>query len=278
MPRPVGSGCEASPVPEGDTVWRTARRLHQALAGQTLTASEIRVPQHATVDLAGAVVEEVVARGKHLLHRVGGDTTLHTHLKMEGSWHLYRPRSRWRRPAYQARVVLRTDAWHAVGFDLGVVDVVSRDEEERLLGHLGPDLLGPDWDADEAVRRLRSQPQREVGDALLDQRNLAGVGNLYKSEVCFLTGVHPRSPVDDVPDLGQVVLRARALLEANKHRAQQTTTGDTRRGQRTWVYLRGGEPCRRCRTPVHSADQGEPGRERQTFWCPRCQPGPRVGS
>jgi endonuclease-8 len=259
-------------VPEGDTVWRAAQRMHRALAGRTLTGAELRVPQHATVDLSGHVVREVVARGKHLLHRIGEDSTLHTHLKMEGSWHLYRPGSRWRRPGYQARVLLRTVPWVAVGFDLGAVDVVRRADEERLVGHLGPDLLGPDWDADEVVRRLLATPEREIGDALLDQRNLAGIGNLYKSEVCFLTGVHPRRPVGDVGDLHRVVLRARTLLAANRDRAEQTTTGDTRRGHRTWVYLRGGQPCRRCRIAVIADDQGDPGRERQTFWCPRCQP------
>jgi endonuclease VIII len=262
-------------VPEGDTVWRAAHRMHRALAGLTLTETRLRVPQHATVDLSGQVVHEVVARGKHLLHRIGDDTTVHTHLKMEGSWHLYRPASRWRRPGYQARVLLRTEPWVAVGFDLGTVDVVRRAEEERLVGHLGPDLLGPDWDADEAVRRLASDPRREIADALLDQRNLAGIGNLYKSEVCFLTGVHPRRPVGDLAgrdDLRRLVARAQALLEANRDRAEQSTTGDTRRGQRTWVYLRGGQRCRRCGTTVSADDQGGPGRERQTFWCPRCQP------
>jgi len=262
-------------VPEGDTVWRAAHRMHRALAGRTLTDASLRVPQHATVDLSGQVVHEVVSRGKHLLHRIGDDTTLHTHLKMEGSWHLYRPASRWRRPGHQARVVLRTDAWVAVGFDLGSVDVVRRAEEQRLVGHLGPDLLGPDWDADEAVRRLGADPGREIADALLDQRNLAGIGNLYKSEVCFLTGVHPRRPVGDLDpdtDLRRLVFRARSLLEANRDRTEQTTTGDTRRGQRTWVYLRGGQRCRRCGTEISADSHGEPGRERQTFWCPRCQP------
>jgi endonuclease VIII len=261
-------------VPEGDTVWRTAHRLHRALAGQTLTGSDFRVPQHATVDLSGQVVQEVVARGKHLLHRIGADTTVHSHLKMEGAWHLYRPRSRWRRPGHQARVVLRTEPWLAVGFDLGAVDVVGRAEEDRLVGHLGPDLLGADWDAAEAVRRLGSQPGRQVGDALLDQHNLAGIGNLYKSEVCFLTGVHPLAAVGDVEDLTGLVGRARAMLWANLERAEQTTTGDTRRGRRTWVYGRAGQPCRRCGTPVETTDQGRPGQERQTFWCPHCQPGP----
>ena len=264
-------------MPEGDTVWRTARRLHEVLAGQPLTGSDFRVPQHAAVDLTGQVVQEVVARGKHLLHRVGDDTTVHTHLRMEGAWHLYRPESRWRRPAYQARLVLRTQAWLAVGFDLGAVDVLRRDEEQRVLGHLGPDLLGPDWDAQEAVRRLRSEPDREVGDALLDQRHLAGIGNLYKCEVCFLTGTNPFDPVGEV-DLPRLVARAHTLLSVNKERVEQTTTGDTRRGRRTWVYLRGGEPCRRCGTPVGSREQGRAGRERLTFWCPRCQPSRGSGS
>ena len=259
-------------MPEGDTVWRTAQRLHRALAGQTLTRTDVRVPRYADLDLAGQTVDGVVARGKHLLHRVGADTTIHTHLRMEGAWHLYRPGSRWRRPAYQARLVLHTQAWVAVGFDLGTVDVVRRDEETALLAHLGPDLLGPDWDVDEALRRLRGQPDRPVAEALLDQRNLAGIGNLYRSEVCFLSGVHPFRPVGDVGDLRSLVVRAQTLLEANRQRAEQTTTGDTRRGHRTWVYLRAGRPCRRCGTPVASADVGAAGRERQTFWCPRCQP------
>ncbi|MDQ4085454.1 MAG: hypothetical protein M3165_06500 [Actinomycetota bacterium] len=260
-------------MPEGDTVWRTARRLHRALAGQTLTRTDFRVPRYAALDLAGETVHSVVARGKHLLHRVGADTTVHTHLRMEGAWHLYRPASRWRRPAYQARVVLHTEPWVAVGFDLGAVDVVAREEESSLVGHLGPDLLGPDWDADEALRRLRAEPDRQVGEALLDQRNLAGLGNLYKSEVCFLTGVHPFRAVGQVDDLARLVARAQRLLEANKDRAEQTTTGDTRRGRRTWVYLRAGEPCRRCGTRIATAHQGATGEERQTFWCPRCQPG-----
>jgi endonuclease VIII len=261
-------------VPEGDTVWRTARRLHTALAGRSLTGSDLRVPQHATADLSGQTVQEVAARGKHLLHRVGDDLTLHTHLKMEGSWHLYRPGSRWRRPGHQVRVVLRTDPWVAVGFSLGAVDLVRRDEEPRLVGHLGPDLLGDDWDADGAVRRLRAQPRRPLAEALLDQRNLAGIGNLYKCELCFLAGVSPFQSVEQVRDLPGMVARAHSLLEANKNRAQQITTGDARRGQGTWVYLRGGLPCRRCGTRIEEADLGDPGRERQTYWCPHCQPAP----
>jgi endonuclease VIII len=260
-------------MPEGDTVWRTARHLDRALSGSVLLASDFRVPALATLDLSGQVVDATLSRGKHLLTRVGA-LSLHTHLKMEGAWHLYRPGSPWRRPAHEARVVLRTEDWTAVGFALGVVEVVPRDREDSVVGHLGPDLLGPDWDEDEAVRRLCADPGREVADALLDQRNLAGIGNLYKSELCFLAGVHPRLPVGEVPDLPRLVRRARAALDANKERVEQTLTGDLRRGRQTWVYRREGQPCRRCGTTVRADVQGAAGRERPTYWCPSCQPQP----
>lgn len=262
-------------MPEGDTVWRTARHLDQALSGHALTASDFRVPGLATVDVSGEVVESTVSRGKHLLTRIGpGDGsghTLHTHLKMEGSWHLYKPETAWRRPAHEARVVLRTEPWHAVGFALGIVELVPRDKEQEAVGHLGPDLLGPDWDEDEALRRLLAQPDVALGDALLDQRNLAGIGNMYRSELCFLAGVAPTRPVSDVPDLRRIVRRAKAMLEANKDRVEQTTTGDLRRDRRLWVYARGREACRRCGTRIKVAEQGPPGKERVVYWCPRCQ-------
>ncbi|MGZ4437472.1 MAG: Fpg/Nei family DNA glycosylase [Nocardioides sp.] len=266
-------------MPEGDTVWRTALHLDRALSGSTLVASDFRVPAHATLDLAGRPVLSTVARGKHLLTRIGeGDEalTLHTHLKMEGSWHLYREGTRWRRPAHEARVVLRTETWTAVGFALGVVEVVARADEGAVVGHLGPDLLGPDWDEDEALRRLRADPAREVGDALLDQRNLAGIGNMYKSELCFLAGVSPWLPVGEVPDLPRLVRRARSVLEANKERVEQTTTGDLRRGRRLWVYRRDKQPCLRCGTPIRVTTQGPELQERATYWCPSCQPEPTV--
>jgi endonuclease-8 len=261
-------------VPEGDTVWRTARTLDQALTGTTLLASDFRVPGLATVDLAGQVVEQTRARGKHLLTRIGADHTLHTHLKMEGSWHLYKPESRWRRPTHEARVVLRTEDWTAVGFALGVVELVRRADEHQVVGHLGPDLLGPDWDEDEALRRLLADPARAVGDAILDQRNLAGIGNMYKAELCFLAGVSPWLPVGEVPDLPRLVRRAKQVLEANKERAAQTTTGDLRRGRQLWVYGRDKQPCRRCGTPIRVQLQGAATRERATYWCPVCQPTP----
>jgi endonuclease-8 len=258
-------------VPEGDTVWRTALHLDRALSGLVLVETDFRVPDLATLDLSGQLVDSTVARGKHLLTRIG-EQTLHTHLKMEGAWHLYKPGTRWRRPTHEARVVLRTDDWTAVGFALGVVEVVPRTDEKTVVGHLGPDLLGPDWDEDEALRRLIADPARPVAEAILDQRNLAGLGNLYKSELCFLAGVHPRLPVGDVPDLPRLVRRARSALEANKGRVEQTLTGDTRRGRQTWVYRRERQPCRRCGTPISMDEQGPPMQERATYWCPTCQP------
>jgi endonuclease VIII len=264
-------------VPEGDTVWRTARHLDQALTGSTLTGSDLRVPALATIDLSGSPVVGTVARGKHILTRIGdgdGALTLHTHLKMEGSWHLYRSGSRWRRPAHQARVVLHTEAWTAVGFSLGIVELFPRAEEATVVGHLGPDLLGPDWSADEAVRRLSSAPERAIAEALLDQRNLAGIGNMYKAELCFLAGVNPWLPVGEVPDLTRLVRRAQLVLEANKERVEQSTTGDLRRGRTMWVFRRDKQPCRRCGTTIRVAMQGDELVERATYWCPTCQPAP----
>ncbi|MBA2573384.1 MAG: Fpg/Nei family DNA glycosylase [Nocardioidaceae bacterium] len=276
-------------MPEGDTVWRTAQRLDHALSGRALTKSDFRVPQWAEVDLTGQLVLETVSRGKHLLTRLE-TVTLHTHLKMEGSWHVYGHHTSWRSPAFQARVVLANDQWQAVGFRLGEVELVERTSEGDVVGHLGPDLLGPDWSPDEALSRLRAIPQRPLGEALLDQRNLAGIGNMYKGEVCFLFGIHPRTPVADVAALPALVERARTLLWVNKDRAQQATTGDLRRGKSLWVYARAGQPCRRCGSKIRSATFDElpvrdatakgslspdQDRARSTYWCPTCQPEPK---
>jgi endonuclease-8 len=259
-------------MPEGDTVWLTARNLERALSGQRLTTSDFRVPQLATTDLVGHEVREVRARGKHILLRVSGDLTVHSHLRMDGSWHLYRPQARWHGgPQHEVRVVLATTQWSAVGYRVHDLAVVATDREDELVGHLGPDLLGPDWDLDEAVRRLSAPPERAVGEALLDQRALAGIGNLYKSEALFLTGVSPWRPVAGV-DVPRVVTMARRLLLANRDRVGQVTTGVTRRGEEHWVYERTGRPCRRCGTPVRSASQGTPPYDRPTYWCPSCQP------
>ena len=233
-------------------VWRTARTLDAALAGRVLSRSDFRVPRYATTDLTGRTVMATVSRGKHLLTRVDGGVSIHTHLRMDGSWRVGAAGSPPARD-HRVRLVLANDAWQAVGRLLGVVEVLRTKDEEQVVGHLGPDLLGPDWDPDEAVRRLRAGPERPVGEALLDQQNLAGIGNVYKAEVLFLRGIDPWRPV---------------------------TTGVAGRGRQTWVYGRPGRPCRRCGTQIRStgrsgtsrAGQGTDNEERVTFWCPRCQP------
>jgi endonuclease VIII len=262
-------------VPEGDTVWLTAQRLHQALAGELLTGTDFRVPELATVDLTGRIVVGTLSRGKHLLTRIEGGLTLHTHLRMDGAWRLYRRGERWRGgPTWQIRLRLSTAAQDAIGYRLPVVELVRSTEEARVVGHLGPDLLGSDWDLDEALRRLRAEPGRELGQALLDQRNLAGIGNLYKAEACFLAGVSPWTPVRDVPDLEAVVREAHRLLERNKADWPQVTTGDPRPGMWHWVFERTGRPCRRCGARVLMAEQGRAPQGRMTYWCAHCQPGP----
>ena len=276
-------------MPEGDTVWNTARALHRALHGQVLTGSDLRVPRLATVDLTGWRVLESTCRGKHLLLRLaesGTDRpmTLHSHLRMDGAWRVFRPgdspgkpagmgpgrrSSAWRGgPAHTIRAVLYTGAATAVGFHLHDLALVPTADEPSLVGHLGPDLLGPDWDPDEAARRLAAHPDTPIAQALLDQTNLAGIGNLYKSELLFLRGVSPWTPVRDVPDLHGMAALAHRLLTANAGRWTQSTTGSLRRSETTYVYGRRAQPCRRCGTLIEKAEQGE----RVTYWCPTCQP------
>ena len=273
-------------MPEGDSVWRAAAELHKALAGQTLTASDFRVPRFATLNLAGWTVEEVVPRGKHLLMRVAGPEerklTIHSHLKMEGTWQVYPPGGRWRKPGFTARCVLRTAAADAVGFSLGILEVVRTADEDTIVGHLGPDLLGPDWDPAEAERRIRLAPDVPVGVALLDQHNLAGIGNIYRCEACFLSGVHPATPVSAVPDLRTLMTDAKQLLEANLGTGRRVTILNPRGmpvGRMAgrpgyWVYGREHQPCLKCRTPVRRGVLGKPNgeEERDIYFCPQCQP------
>jgi endonuclease VIII len=261
-------------VPEGDTVWLTAHRLHQALAGRTLTTSDFRVPALATADLRGRAVEQVLARGKHLLIRLDDDRTVHSHLRMDGSWQLSaagRPPPR-RHPAHEIRVLLGNTDWLATGYRVHDLRIVSRAGEADLVGHLGPDLLGADWDPAHAVANLRRAPDVAIGEALLDQRNLAGIGNLYKCEVLFVERVNPWTPAGAVADLDRLVATAHRLLRVNRDHPEQSTTGYTQRGRQHWVYERGGQPCLRCRILIRRADQGAPPRARSTYWCPTCQP------
>ena len=275
-------------MPEGDSVWRAAHQLHEALAGQTLLASDFRVPRFATLNLAGWTVDEVVPRGKHLLMRVVSPEdkrlTIHSHLKMEGAWQVYPPGGRWRKPGFTARCVLRTAAADAVGFSLGIVEVVATANEDSIVGFLGPDLLGPDWDLDEAERRLRSRPEVPIGVALLDQRNLAGIGNIYRCEACFLSGVHPATPVGEVADVGTMMTDAKQLLEVNLGPGRRVTILNSRGmpvGRMAgrpgyWVYGRERQPCLKCRTPIRRGLLGKPNgeEERDIYFCPKCQPAP----
>jgi endonuclease-8 len=265
-------------VPEGDTVWHAAKRLREALAGRVLTRTDFRVPRYATTDLTGRQVTESLSRGKHLLTRVEGGLTVHTHLKMEGAWRV-RPAAARLSEGHKARLILANDAWQAVGYQLGVVEVLPTAKEADVVGHLGPDLLGPDWDAGqagEAVLRVLAEPQRPAAEALLDQRNLAGIGNVYKCELLFLRGVHPWQPAGEIRDPAGMVRLARRLLDANKDRIGHITTGSRTRGEEHWVYGRAGRPCRRCGTLILRADQapgqGADPEARITFWCPHCQP------
>jgi endonuclease-8 len=263
-------------MPEGDTVYRAAKVLRAALEGKVLTKSDIRVPAFAEVDLSGRRVDEVASLGKHLLMRVG-DITIHSHLKMEGVWQVYKRGERWRRPAHEARIVLETDDGQAVGFALGILELFPRAQEDEAIGYLGPDLLGPTWDATEAHRRMDAQGDRPIGLTLLDQRVMAGLGNVYRSELCFLRGVLPTRPTSAAGDPKIWIDLSRRTMFANKDRPERVFTGDTRPGKQKWVYGRVGKPCRRCGTPIREGrldDEraaGEPTQDRVIYWCPRCQ-------
>ncbi|MET9255330.1 Fpg/Nei family DNA glycosylase [Streptomyces sp. NPDC048182] len=262
-------------MPEGDTVYQAAKRLHEALADRVLTRSDFRVPKYALTDLTGRRVLDCVARGKHLLTRVEGGLTVHSHLRMDGAWKVYAPGQRWGGGAgHQIRVVLANTDRAAVGYRLPVLELLHTADEERAVGHLGPDLLGPDWDPELALANLRADPARPLGEALLDQRNLAGVGNVYKCEICFLLGATPWLPVGDLPEAYAARLPAlcKRLLEANRDRPVRRTTG--LRGQDLFVYGRAPRPCLRCGTSIRKADQGDGSTDRPTYWCPTCQTGP----
>lgn len=257
-------------MPEGDVVWLTARRLNEALAGQVLTRSDFRVPRYATVDLRGQLVTEAVSRGKHLLIRTDQGLTVHTHLKMDGSWRVS-PADKRLAETYKIRIVLANDRWQAAGYLLGITEVLPTAGEDQVIGHLGPDLLGPDWDPALAVSRLARDPDTPIGEALLDQRNLAGIGTWFAAEMLFLRGIDPWRPAGSVENLAALVGIGHRLLDANKARTGHASTGDLRPGRETWVYGRAGRPCRRCGTLIKRGEQGPPGQERLRFWCPSCQ-------
>ena len=258
-------------MPEGDSVYKAAAKLRAALDGQVLTRTDFRVPAFATLDLSGQTVTSVVPRGKHLLIRVG-EHTIHSHLKMEGVWQIYGAGERWRKPSYLARGVLSTATKTAVGFELGLLEVVPTASEDSIVGHLGPDLLGPDWDADLALANLLSDPARPVALALLDQRNLAGLGNVYANELSFLRGVRPHTPIGEIADPKRLVALAFKAIMVNKDRPIRNLTGLPRGKPRYWVHGRRGEACLRCGTRIESDQLGTgPTDTRNTWWCPSCQ-------
>ncbi|MDT4998220.1 MAG: endonuclease [Mycobacterium sp.] len=251
-------------MPEGDTVYRTAMKLREALDGRTLTRCDVRVPKFATVDLTGEKVDEVTSRGKHLFIRVG-DASIHSHLKMDGAW-LIGGQIRRVQP-HKVRIILETADSRVAGIDLGVLEILQREHDMEAVAHLGPDLLGDDWEPRPAASNLVADPDRPLAETLLDQRVMAGVGNVYANELCFVLGRLPTSPVSSVKDPLRVVQRAQDMLWLNRSRVNRVTTGDTRPGRDLWVYGRAGNACRRCGTTIESDSNGD----RVMYWCPNCQ-------
>jgi endonuclease-8 len=272
-------------MPEGDTIFRAARTLHRALAGRVVTGFDTRLAQLARIDddapLTGRTVDSVAARGKHLLMAFSGDLILHTHMRMNGSWHLYRPGERWRRPQTSMRVVVATDVIVAVGFDITVAEFLTAHALRRhpVLRALGPDLLDAEVDVAAIAERIRARGPETIGDVLLDQRVVAGIGNVIKAETLFLAGVSPFTPVDGLTDARviRVVEVAKRLLTENVAEGPfasaaahgRRTTRSLDPGAPLWVYDRSGKPCRRCGAPIRADRTGADARV--TYWCPACQ-------
>lgn len=271
-------------MPEGDTIFRAARTLQRALAGLTITRFGTQLSQLAIVDrrapIAGRTIDAVTARGKHLLMELSGDLVLRTHMRMHGSWHVYKPGERWRAPRREARIVLTTSAWVAIAFAVNDAEFVTRDalEHHARVAALGPDLLDDQVDLAEARRRIRAAPARHVAEAILRQQSVAGLGNVFKSELLFLCKVPPFAPVESVTDaqLDCLLERGRALIRLNvdEHaivaatRAGRVTTGRLDPREKLWVYGRAGRPCLQCGTAIQTASETE---GRRTYWCPACQ-------
>jgi endonuclease-8 len=273
-------------MPEGDTIYRTAAVLREALLGGRITAARARpgpglrrVPDLSRV--VGATVTSVEARGKHLLIGFDSGLTLRSHMRMRGSWHRYRPGEPWRLRESQANAIVETASAVAVAFNTPTLELLTDAAlaRDRSLRELGPDLLEAGFDIEEAVSRLRQRDAEQLGNALLDQRAVAGIGNVVKSETAFIERMDPWALVGDFgdEDLRAALRTARRLLQANTRGGARVTTGNPRRGQELWVYGRAGRPCRRCGTRVETRRQGE--LARSTYWCPRCQapPTPRSG-
>lgn len=268
-------------MPEGDSVYRLRVRLDAATRDRMVVDGELRSGNAAGRSLAGERIVGYDTHGKHLLTRFSGGSTLHTHLRMQGSWTVTRPGRRLPASAREtARVRLRlNDGQEVWGLDLPVVELVPTAREHDVVGRLGPDPLRDDWDAAEAVRRLRRDPARPFVAALLDQTRIAGLGNLWVNELAFLRGIHPFAPIGWTDLDALVALAARCLrLSATVPGMYQVTTGDRRKGSSHWVAGRAGRPCLRCGTRVRVRDEvaNDP-EQRRTWWCPRCQPLPDGG-
>lgn len=269
-------------MPEGDTLARTADGLRPYLLGRQVTGIRATAPGPRADLLRGSTVTAVETLGKNLLVRFSNGLELRTHLGLRGSWHRYRPGERWRRAPARARLVLEVPGAVAVCFDARTVELFEQRAEplHPALSRLGPDLLDPNADLAEAHRRLRdpARARLSVAEALLDQRALAGIGNVIKNETLFIERVSPFARLVDVDDemLDRLVDRARAILVANSGRSpgphRVTTGGPRRAGGPLWVYGRGGRPCRRCGTLIRVLRQGDT-LPRTTYWCPTCQPG-----
>jgi len=274
-------------MPEGDTIYRAAVAMHRALAGRVVTRFESVYPAVTRVaddrPIVGRTIESVSARGKHLLIAFSGDLVLRTHMRMNGSWHLYRAGIKWQRPARDMRVLVGAGDVEAVGFNVPVAELLTMRELARhaQLNALGPDLLDPAFDPAEAARRMRARGRDAIGDVLLNQRVVAGIGNVFKSEILFLAGIEPYTPVAALADadIERLVAISREQLAANVLTRSQTLTPSIGRrttrsldpNRKLWVYGRGGKPCRRCGAPILARKSGLDAR--LTYWCPRCQAG-----
>ncbi|MDO4927478.1 MAG: DNA-formamidopyrimidine glycosylase family protein [Corynebacterium sp.] len=262
-------------MPEGDSIYQLSKRL-QWMTGREITATDIRVPRYATADFGGQTVQKVWPYGKHLFMRFEQEI-LQTHLKMEGSWAIYQTGQRWKKPGYLARVVLTMDQVQLVGFQLGMVRVYPAAEYSARIADLGPDVLGVQWSEIgevQAKANLLAQPTRAIGLALLDQRVLAGVGNEYRAEICFLLGIHPATPIAAV-DVDATLDLTRRLMWDNRNSVLRVTTGIAKPGRTTYVFGRNHKPCRRCGTRIQKSSLvGDITQEleRIIWWCPQCQP------
>ena len=271
-------------MPEGDTIFRAATVLRRALAGRTVTELTLIAPKTSLAasrrTVVGGTVKAVESNGKHLLITFttdGEDVVLHTHMKMTGMWHVYRPGERWWHAPSKARVVVRTEAYVAVCFTPPIVELFAAGEAalHPLLPALGPDVIADGFDLAEGIRRVRAEPERDIATALLDQRTLSGIGNEYKNEVLFLTSVWPWTKVRDLDGraLETILVTARDLMRRNRDGGARRTRFVLDRRQRVWVQERTGRPCYRCGTPIERGYH--PGEFRKSWYCPSCQKAPR---